>query len=143
MIIIVAIFALLIGIGLVGVVGVATKGKGMFNIKKIYLFAVSLISLVIFVIGAIQIIDLGLKAWVFTRADQDFYFSECARPAALPGPDGKTVPECTAEQKTAAEEQAADNRTAQKQREAATALAMIIVSAPVFFLHWRLAKREA
>ena len=40
------------------------------SLKKAYLYLVSTISLVIAVIGAIMLINLALKAWVFTKADK-------------------------------------------------------------------------
>ena len=45
--------------------------------------------------------------------------------------------ECTDDQ------YAKDQRSAQKQRDAAQALAMIIVATPVFYYHWKLARKEA
>ena len=50
------------------------------SLKKAYLYLVSTIALVIAVIGAIMIINLGLKAWVFTKADMNYY-SYALRPA--------------------------------------------------------------
>ncbi len=111
------------------------------SLKKAYLYLVSVISLVIWVIGAIMLINLGIKTWVFPKADRDFYAAPCysTRPVSE---KGEPIA-CTAEEEAQQKKMNADNRSAQKQRDAAQALAMIIVAAPVWYGHWRLAKREA
>lgn len=108
------------------------------SLKKAYLYLVSTISLVIAVIGAIGIINLGLKAWIFTKADNYYSYPVC--PVATP--DGKSTgcDQATLDQQKKQDEQ---NRTAQRQNAAAQGLAMIIVATPVWWGHWRLAKREA
>ena len=103
------------------------------SLKKAYLYLVSVISLVIAVVGAIMLINLALKAWVFTKADQNYYAMSC--PVA---PDGKNVG-CDSAQ---LRQQAKDNQSSQRQNTAAQALAMIIVATPVWVYHWRLARKE-
>lgn len=113
----------------------------MHNIKKIYLFSVSLISLVIMVIAGIILINLVLKTWILTKADQNYYSAPCitTKPTQTEG-----IPvACTPEEEAAQKKQNEDNRTAQKQTDAAQALAMLIVASPVFYFHWRLARKEA
>lgn len=109
------------------------------SLKKAYLYLVSVISLVIAVIGAIMIINLGLKAWVFTKADQNYYSYPCTQPVA--DVSGKSVP-CDQATIDEQKKQAQDNQASQRQNTAAQALAMIIVATPVWWFHWRLAKRE-
>lgn len=110
------------------------------SLKKAYLYLVSTISLVIAVIGAIMLINLALKSWVFTKADMNYYSMPCAAPAA--DPTGKVAP-CDQATLDAQKQQAKDNQASQRQNTAAQALAMIIVATPVWWGHWRLAKREA
>jgi hypothetical protein len=108
-------------------------------IKKVYLYLVSLISLVIIVIASIMLINLALKTWVFQNADDNYYAGYCPVMAEKT-PDGETMTqprECTDDQ------YAKDQRKSQKQRDASQALAMIIVAAPVFLYHWKLARKEA
>ena len=108
-------------------------------IKKVYLYLVSLISLVILVIASIILINLALKTWVFPKADNNYYTAYCPTISETT-PDGMEISkprECTDEQ------YARDQRASQKQRDAAQALAMIIVAAPVFYYHWKLARKEA
>lgn len=111
------------------------------SLKKAYLYLVSVISLIIVVIGAIMLINLALRTWVFTKADRLDYFSAPCISSKAPTPDGRTVP-CTQEEEEQQRKDAQERRTAQKQRDAAQAIAMIVVATPVWWGHWRLAKRE-
>lgn len=124
----------------------------MQHIKKIYLYMVSLISLVILVIAAIILINMALKATVFKKADQANYYSPkiyCGAPAPATTATGEAVnyqvpPECSDpnyEENQKREEQ--ESRSAQRQRDASQALAMILVATPVFLYHWKLARKEA
>ncbi len=45
-------------------------------IRTIYLYLFSLVGLVLVVIGLVQLVDLGLKAYVFTKADQYIRYPE-------------------------------------------------------------------
>ncbi len=112
----------------------------MHNIKKLYLYAVSLISLVILVIASVILINLGLKTLVFTKADRayDYYSEPCNSYSEFDRVDA----DCSDEAKARRAQEQNERRNAQKQSEAATALAMILVAAPVFYYHWRLAKKE-
>lgn len=117
----------------------------MQHIKKIYLYAVSLISLVMLVIASVILINLGLKTFIFTKADNAYnYYSDiCAESAAPAAIEEKGIaPDCSDEAKAKRAQEEQDRRTGQKQQDAATAIAMILVAAPVFYYHWRLAKRE-
>ena len=110
------------------------------SLKKAYLYLVSVISLVIAVIGAIMLLNMGLKTWVFTKADTDYYYVPCVEPP-MNGRD-PSINKCTPEDEALQKKQADDRRSAQKQRDAAQALAMIIVAAPVWVYHWKMARRE-
>ena len=110
------------------------------SLKKAYLYLVSTISLVIMVVGGIMIINLALRTWVLTKADQNFYSQPCiaSKPTT---PDG-TPATCTAEEQARQVQQDKDNRAAQRQSTAAQAIAMILVASPVWYFHWRLARKE-
>src|ERR1700687_5837614 len=117
-------------------------------IKKVYLYAVSLISLIILVIAAIMLINLGLKTWIFTKADQDIYYPQpmCAAaspPAIKSGTTDSMIYPSPCNVNNDYKKQQLDARNAQKQRDAAQALAMIIVATPVFLYHWKLARKES
>jgi len=108
-------------------------------IRKIYLYLVSLVALIILVVAAINLINLGLKTWVFTKADQDFMPPKMV---CFPS-EGDFEPDCT-EQEYSEEElrQQREQRSARRQREASRSIAMLLVAAPVFFFHFRLAQKE-
>jgi hypothetical protein len=111
------------------------------SLKKAYLYLVSVISLVIAVVGAIMLLNMALKTWVFTKADRDFYIGPCYSSKAA---TSQAVPaECTPDEEARQKQQQEDSRSAQKQRDAAQALAMIIVATPVWYYHWKMARREA
>ncbi len=113
-------------------------------IKKVYLYLVSLVSLVILIIAGIMLINMALKTWVFTKADTDIYYSTMVADCSSYAEDmRKTAPECQPEYAVKEEQRQKDSRAAQKQRDAAQALAMIIVATPVFLYHWKLARKEA
>lgn len=110
------------------------------TLKKAYLYLVSTISLIIAVIGAIMLINLALKAWIFTKADQNYYSTPCM---VTPAPVGdKATTGCDQASIDAQNKLNQENQTSQRQNTAAQALAMIIVATPVWLYHWRMAKRE-
>lgn len=109
------------------------------SLKKAYLYLVSVISLIIAVVGAIMIINLGLKAWVFTKADQNYYSYPCQQPIA--DPNGK-IPPCDQAAIDQQKKMADDNLASQRQNTAAQAIAMILVATPVWLYHWKMARKE-
>lgn len=100
------------------------------TIRKIYLYLIAFVGIVIFVIGSISLIDLGLKTYLFKEADVDYY----ARPMKIDG-----EPEFDEEEYNKQMEQ---NRTSQKQRQASNAIAMIIVGYPLYRYHWQTLQKE-
>ena len=114
-------------------------------IKKVYLYLVSLVSLVILIIAAIMLINMALKTWVFPKADEnDYYYAPLMTDCTSYSDEmKKTAPECQPDYAAKEEEREKTRRAAQKQRDAAQALAMIIVATPVFLYHWNIARREA
>ena len=110
------------------------------SLKKAYLYLVSVISLIIAVVGAIMLLNLALKTWIFPKADRDFYSVPCYASKSIPA-NGEPA-RCTAEEEAVQKKQSEENRSAQKQRDAAQALAMIIVATPVWLYHWKMARKE-
>lgn len=112
-------------------------------IKKVYLYLVSLISLVILVIAGIMLINLALKAWVFTKADNAYYGYAPVEECATSVGNLTSVPECNEKNAENYKQEEMERRAGQKQQDAAQALAMILVATPVFLYHWKLARKEA
>lgn len=117
-----------------------SKGLTMHSIKKIYLYLVSLVSLIIIIVGAIMLLNMGLKTYIFTKADNDYYsYPLC--PVEVASPDGtKSKGDCNEEEQAKRNK---ENRAAQKQRDAAQAIAMIVVASPVFYYHWKMARKDS
>lgn len=115
-------------------------------IKKVYLYLVSLISLIIMVSAAIILLNLALKTWVFPKADNAWYYPDRFVCEQIKNPDGSLAPmpaQCSDPDYAGKQmEQEKQRRAAQKQQDAAQALAMLIVASPVFYYHWKLARKE-
>jgi len=109
------------------------------SLKKAYLYLVSIISLVIMVVGGIILINLALKTWVFTQADR-YPSYPCYAPVAVPDSKAAGCDQQAIDAQKKAEEQ---NRSSTRQQQAAQAIAMILVATPVWWYHWRAARKEA
>ena len=111
-----------------------------FSIRLLYLYLFSFVGLLITVIGMIQLVNLGLKVYVFQGADQYNYYD--TRPVK---PDG-TQEEMTTEEQMKYEEkmnkQQEEETQRQRKREAANAIAMIVIGVPLYIYHWATIKRE-
>lgn len=102
-----------------------------FNLRLLYLYLFSFVGLIIVVIGTVQILNLGLKSFVFTKADS-YVFYPMNIPPTDPGYVSLDV------QKKQQEEQIMN----QRQSELAFALSMIAVGLPLYLYHWKLIGKE-
>ncbi len=103
-------------------------------VKKIYIYLFSAIGLILVIIGGVQIINLGLKMFIFTKAD---IYIEYPRPVVLE--EGAIEePEISKEE---LKEYQKENLISRRQRQAANAIALIIIGSPLFLYHWQLAKK--
>lgn len=133
-----------------------TKGSSL--ILRIYFGVVAAVTLFTLMWGAIDFLTIGLKSYVFTTADVPAYgLTNCDDPAALEGWYGKPVEvnrpaTATESEKLTAEEQQArceaSNATAmenygrEKANGAVRNLALILVSLPLFIIHFRVVYRD-
>jgi hypothetical protein len=134
-------------------------------IRTIYLYLFALVGLIMVTVGTAQLVNLGLKVWVFTKADViDYSYSQPVVPyfdqAKL---NAEAVKSCsdkcefTAEQKQLIDRWLQDYKTWQeqektrdknayvdssRQRQAAQALGLIIVGLPLYLYHWLVIKRD-
>lgn len=111
-------------------------------IKIIYLYLFSLVGLMLIVIGSVQLIDLALKTFIFTKADEPLIY-----PQPYPPANEQTDKKQRAlEEKERYEQQQIEYerklRQQQKQRTMANSIAMIIVGLPLFLYHWGIIRRE-
>mgnify|MGYP000518812401 CR=1 FL=1 len=97
-----------------------------FSIKLLYLYLFSFIGLIITVIGTVQLVDLGIKVYIFKGADKYEYYAP-----KMIGEAGETIDR--EEEKRIQERESAR----QRQRQVSTAVSMIIVGLPLYLYHWR------
>lgn len=112
-------------------------------IRLIYLYLFTTVGLMLMVIGAARFIDLGLRIYVFSKADQPYFYPEYPK---LKTATGEEITELTPEQEEKYKQERIKaeeiNQQSQRQRTAASSLAMLIVGAPLFFYHWNKIQRE-
>lgn len=106
-------------------------------IKKIYLYLFALVGLFLITIGAVRLISLGLKAYVFTQADIYPYYPQM-RPKAI----DEKVQELEEPSKQEIEEFEKKQRRANREREAAESVAMMVVGLPLYLYHWRVIQKD-
>jgi len=128
-------------------------------VRTIYLYLFALGGLALLTIGAVRFVDMGLKAFVFTKAE-DMQRLYQKMPPVMPYPPERIEKLQEGEGELSEEESAAikrwladyedwekrssqtDPATAQRHRDASTILAMILVGLPLYLFHWRIISRE-
>jgi hypothetical protein len=126
-------------------------------IRAIYLYLLSLIGIVLFLIGGSGFVSMGLRTFIFTQADdeQRMYREMPPKPYGV-SPAERIDGESRAVfrdslMKQQWEEDYAEWRerrksidpvTARRHREAASNLSFIIVGFPVYLYHWRLIRKD-
>lgn len=114
------------------------------TIRNIYLYLVSFVALMMLVFSTADIVNIILRTYVFTKADQYEFYGPTAPCPAIKSPDGKVAsdtPDCAAiDQQN--RKSAADSQAAQRQRDIVRDISMILVGIPLFAFHWRIIKRK-
>jgi hypothetical protein len=131
-------------------------------VRTIYLYLFTIIGLALMVSGSVRFLDMGLKMFIFTKADDQqklqSYYSSPVVPVSsiekLQNYQQSTSTELTAEEKAALkswlvdyqkyQDQASkiDYLASQRQSDASSSLAMILVGLPLYLYHWRIIKKE-
>lgn len=130
-------------------------------VRTIYLYLFALVGLTLLVIGGVRFVDMGLKAFIFTKADEEQRLNYAQPSSPYPIEKFQNIaqsPEMTItlteSEKTTFQmwlvdyenwkkrRDAIDPILSQRQRDASFNLAMIIVGLPLYFFHWRIIKRE-
>lgn len=110
-------------------------------IKKIYLYLLALIGIVLVLVGGVKLINLGLKTFIFTEAEQ-FYPYPSPKPVPTIRDDaGKEIiyEEPSPEELVEYYEKSTRSR---REAEAANSLALIIVGLPLYLYHWNIIRKE-
>ena len=95
-----------------------------------------MIGLVLLTIGSVQIINIGLKTLVFTKADITVMLPQ---PKLIEQKENRKV---ILPNKEEIAKYQKNEITSRNQRRASNAIAMIIVGLPLFLYHWSLTKKE-
>lgn len=129
--------------------------KGGTLVLRIYFAVVSAVTLFTLMYGTIDFLAIGLKTYIFRAADVPAYgLVNCDDPMAREGMYGKPIMTTATEDSDALtiDEQKArceaanattlENYKREKANSAVRNLALIIVSFPLFFLHFRVVYRD-
>lgn len=110
-------------------------------IKTVYFFLVSFVALMMIVFSGADVINTLLRTYVFTKADNFTYY---AAPFCGPTPDGKTqmTTEDCQKQEERQKKNDEESRVAQRQRDLVRDISLLVVGAPLFILHWRIARKK-
>ena len=109
-----------------------TKGGSI--ILRIYFALVSVITLVTMMFALGSLINSGLKTWIFPQADEFTYNYPCTTPMKPTGEKDEVARiDCERQQ-----EYNVKNQIAQRQRDIAQNISMLIVALPLFGLHFRI-----
>jgi hypothetical protein len=144
------------------------KGKNKHSlIRTVYLYLFSLVGLALLIIGAVGILDMSLRAFIFTQADRQERIFNKQLPSPFlefnkianvdeKGQLAKKEGEITLTKgekkiidswiedykKWQKEREEFDPVAARREREAATDLSLILIGLPLYLYHWRLIKKE-
>ncbi len=137
-------------------------------IRTIYLYLFALVGLAVLVIGAGQLVDLGLKVYVFKYADANNNYnydygrpvslafdqemskienlSECGTDCNLTNSQLEQIDNWLVDYKTWQESQKdvekIDYRRQSRERQASRAFSLILVGLPLYMYHWTVIKRD-
>ncbi|HPI67197.1 MAG TPA: hypothetical protein PKZ16_01460 [bacterium] len=134
-------------------------------IRSIYVYLFSLVGLAMLVIGAAMIINLGLKTWIFTQVDKvdimnqqpvPLYFMKevstvenlqaCQDKCLLTASEKEQIKNWLNDYKSWQEQEKNRDpnfyRLQNRQRQAATAISLILVGLPLWLFHWGVIKKD-
>ena len=128
-------------------------------IRAIYLYSFSLLGLVLMVIGSVRFIDMGLRAFIFTKADEQERLNRYNIPYPPSSLDKSQLADnqvnCTPEEQAALKQWTQDYQVWQEKqaqfdyvaagrsRDASINLALILVGLPLYLYHWFIIRKEA
>ena len=121
----------------------------------IYLYTVSLISLIFFAVGMGNIINTSLKAFIFTEAEKRDY-SMCNNYPYYSNIDAQALKEkgITVEQQDQIDNMIKDYEEwksrntgdacykSEREKRMLDAVTMILIAFPLYIIHWKMARKE-
>lgn len=116
-----------------------TKGGSI--ILRIYFALVTFVTLMMLVFSVSDLINIALKTWVFPAADGPEWVSYC-EPFMKGNSEMMETQEEADVRCARQEEQEKVAAMVRKQQSAVRDIAMLLVAAPLFFLHWRIVYRD-
>ena len=116
-----------------------TKFKNI--IRTIYLYTFSAVGLIIFIVGAIGLVNVALKTYVFPLEHySEWYYDNCSELKYRY--DLETYEEPTPAEEADCEEQRATADSDEKKRDLAIFVADIVVGTPIWLYHWTVIQRR-
>ena len=120
-------------------------------IRNVYLYLISLITLIMMVVSSAQLINLALITWVFPKAASSYiYYGPKPVPAAeIKTPEDKRTPEQITADDARAQKQweeekqhSEEQRIAQKYRDLVQDISFLLVATPMFLYHWSVIRKD-
>lgn len=106
--------------------------------RKTFLYIFASVGLILMIIGGVSLINLGLKTYVFTKADNYCYPN-------VPYKVDTTETRTPQQQQADADlqlKQCEENQRSSRQSQASNAIAMLIVGLPLYGYHWMKIRKE-
>ena len=100
-----------------------------FSIRLLYLYLFSFVGLLISIIGSIQLVDLGIKSYVFRVSEYTYYADPVVSEKQAISPEEM-------------EKRNKEEQNNQRKRQLSNSVAMILVGVPVYLYHWKTIKKE-
>lgn len=123
-------------------------------IRFIYLYLISAITFIVFLVGAVALVNLGLKVFVFD-IDEDYYRFEkpmvaceyLVRTPAIEGEEGdesinQAYEDCLETQRELEEKRNSRWISEPTARELSIGIAQVLVALPLWLFHWRTIERD-
>ena len=132
-------------------------------VRTIYLYIFALLGLVLLIIGGVNFVNMGLKAFIFTQAEEEerILYKQMYDPFSVSKVEeiGKEID--AGEEVTLSKEEKTDIKNwladynnwkesiskidpiiVRRHRDASLNLSLILIGLPLYLYHWRIIKRE-
>lgn len=114
-------------------------------IRNIYLYLVSAVSLFMIVFSVVSLINLGMRTWIFPKADDNMYYARPVQEYCTFDREGKqTCPSAEERAKLEAQDKQRqeESRVSQRQQQLVQNISMLLVAIPLFIYHWMVIRRD-